>query len=200
MDRGAQQLGAVEVLSALILGGAAGVWEEAAAARKLFRPDLLIATNHAGRDSPEPPDHWVSFHVELLEAWVTQRASAGLPPAGAYWSVLRRLQASTTLDVRRTANWGGSSGLLAVTVALDLGCTHIVVAGCPLEMMAGHYDDPKPWRDAGNYRRAWRARQTDMAAVRSMSGWTRELLGSPTRGWFHEGQENRRRSARLPAG
>lgn len=189
MAHGAAQLGQFEVLKALVLGGAAGVWEEAAAVRKLFKPDLIIATNHAGRDYPQRVDHWVSFHVELLPGWIAAREQAGLPPAGQYWSVERRLVASTPLEVRRVPNWGGSSGLLAVTVALDLGCGRVVVCGCPLDMLAGHYDDPKPWRDAGNYRRAWRARQTQMAAVRSTSGWTRELLGSPTRGWLHEDQE-----------
>ncbi len=175
------------MLTALILGGASGVWEEAAEARRLFTPGLLIATNHAGRDNPEPVDHWVSFHVELFPRWIAERARKGLPPAGQLWTAQRRI--ATDLDVRRVANWGGSSGLLAVTVALELGCERIVLCGVPLDASA-HYDSPESWREFGNYRKAFITRQTQMTAVRSMSGWTRQLLGAPTGEWLHEGQES----------
>jgi hypothetical protein len=185
------------VLTALCLGGAAGVWAEAADAKRLFTPDVIIASNHAGRDLEGPLDHWCSFHVELMPAWIAAREAAGRPPAGRLWSVERRFLASTTLDVHRVKNWGGSSGLLAVTVALELGCTHVVLAGTPLDIAAAHYDDPKPWRDAGQYRRAWLAHRTLMTGVRSMSGWTREILGAPDREWLHgDGSSAPRRDPR----
>lgn len=180
------------MLSALVLGGAAGVWEEAAEARKLFKPDILVATNHAGRDSPEPVDHWVSYHVELLPMWIAAREQAGLPAAGAYWSVERRHLATTTLEVQRLPNWGGSSGLLAVQVALHLGADRVVMCGVPMTI-APHYDSEASWRDSGNYKKAFVTRQTQLTAVRSMSGWTRELLGAPTGEWLHERQAPARR-------
>ncbi len=172
--------------SAVILGGAACLWNDLAAARDLFTPDLVIATNNAGADYEGAVDHWCSFHAELLPRWIAEREAAGRPPAGCYWTVERRNAPASPLALQRVPNWGGSSGLVAVTVAVErLGCSHVVCCGVPLDMMAAHYHDPKPWRDAGNYRKAWKTRQVQLTAVRSMSGWTRELLGAPNREWLH---------------
>ncbi len=178
---------------AIVLGGAVGVWEELSSIMAMLdESPVIIGTNHAGRDFPGYLDHWVSYHVELLPMWIEARERAGLPPAGAYWSVQRSRPASTTLEVRRVKNHGGSSGLVAVDVALELGCDRVVVCGCPLEMAAAHYDNPASWRDANNYKKAWRTRQSQMGAVRSMSGFTREILGAPTKEWLNEGQEGHR--------
>jgi hypothetical protein len=184
------------MVSAVVLGGAEGVWSELEAARHLFTPDIVIATNHAGIDYDGHVDHWVSFHAELLPMWIDKRAAAGRAPAGRYWTVERRMAPATPLELSRVPNWGGSSGLVAVTVALHLQCSHIVCCGVPLDLNVAHYDDPKPWREAGNYRRAWMTYRSQMTAVRSMSGWTRQILGAPTGEWFDEGQEQGRRSAR----
>ena len=175
-------------LSAVVIGGAKQAWDDLDAALRLFTPDLVIATNNAGRDYAGQVHHWVSFHAELLPMWIEARAAAGRPPAGHYWTVERRTPPKSPLQLWRVPNWGGSSGLVAVTVALSLQCDRIVCCGTPLDMEAAHYDDPKPWRDAGNYRRAWMARRTQLTAVRSMSGWTRQILGAPTGEWLH-GQE-----------
>lgn len=172
-------------MRALILGGAEGMWEEAARARELFTPDLVIATNHAGRDLEGPLDHWASFHVELFPMWIEARRRAGRPDAGTLWSANRRPASCKIPDLRRVANWGGSSGLLAVTVGLELGCTHMVLAGVPLDYTKGHYDNPKPWRDGANYRRGWLKHEPLFRGkVRSLSGWTAELCGRPDPEWL----------------
>ena len=58
-------------------------------------------------------------------------------------------------------------------------------AGVPLTREAEHYDKPGLWRDAGNYRKGWVEHATTMnGRVRSMSGWTAELLGQPDAAWL----------------
>lgn len=170
-------------MKALVLGGAASLHADEAAARELFAPDLVIAVNHAARDHPGPVDHWATFHPELLPRWLADRAAAGRDPAGKLWTAHHR-PIPRGLEIERVTNWGGSSGLLAVVVGLHLECSHIVLAGVPLDYDQGHYDHPAPWRDAANYRKAWVSRKEAMIRVRSMSGFTAELLGAPTKEWL----------------
>ena len=100
-------------------------------------------------------------------------------------------------------NTGGSSGLFAVTIALDMGYDRIVLAGCPMEGALrvtypdGYpgncgedkdgYHDPMPNQSRGFavYQQAW-TRHFDLIKdkTRSVSGWTQELLGAPTAEWI----------------
>lgn len=152
---------------------------------------LLVAVNHAARDWPGEVPHWATYHSDLLPKWIGQRAAAARPPAGRLWTGERRVMPKG-IDLQRAPNWGGSSGLLAVSVALNrLSALQIVLIGIPLDHEQGHYDSPKKWRDATNYRRGWVTHQDAMANVRSMSGWTQGLLGAPTREWLDGKQDLR---------
>lgn len=146
---------------------------------------LLVAVNHAARDWPGPVDHWATFHSELMPRWLSDREKAGRPAPGRLWTAEHRIQ-PVKVGMDRAPNWAGSSGLLAVTVALRLQCRRIVLCGIPLDHEQGHYDNPKVrWRDATNYRRGWTTHLDQMRdSVRSMSGWTKELLGAPTEEWL----------------
>jgi len=66
--------------------------------------------------------------------------------------------------VRSVDNWGGSSGLLAVTAALTFKPSHVVCVGIPLDFDQGHYDEPhKKWRDGSNYRKGWVNHKKELA-------------------------------------
>jgi hypothetical protein len=80
----------------------------------------------------------------------------------------------------------GTSSLFAVWVALEqLGYTRVILAGVPLDA-TGRFFDP-PHAAAWNHdthpgdRSAWEAAAGDWFGdrVRSCSGWTAELLGTP---------------------
>lgn len=171
--------------SALLLGGARCLHADMAGALELFTPTLIIACNHAGRDHPGHVDHWVSIHVEQFPRWMKEREALGHAPAGQLWTGGHR-SAIPGLDVNRAPNWGGSSGLVMVTAGLALECERMVLCGVPLDPEEAHYDDAERWRDAGNYRRGWTTHADEMNSVRSCSGWTRKLLGAPTREWLEE--------------
>lgn len=74
----------------------------------------------------------------------------------------------------------GSSGLFAVKVALiDLGYEDVVLCGVPMTATP-HFDDNVPWPEVDLFKLGWEQALPQIdGRVRSMSGWTRELLGAP---------------------
>lgn len=74
----------------------------------------------------------------------------------------------------------GSSALLGVQAALHLGYHRIILCGCPLtgkNEKNGSYEV---------FRKGWEVhREKFKNSVRSMSGWTCELLGLPTEEWIN---------------
>jgi len=170
-------------LRALILGGAGTLHDDRDRALKLFKPDLIIACNHAARDHEGEVDAWATMHPDLRDRlWLKQRARAGLPTAKSLWHPKHRGEWRGSRPIR---TWGGSSGMLCIAVGYELGCTHLVLAGVPLSKMEGHYDDPKPWIECRQYHSVWkRTAHRIEGRVKSMSGWTRDLLGEPTAEWL----------------
>lgn len=178
-------------MRALCVGSAACLEADLAAARDLKicpeRGWTVIAVNKAALSWPGKLPHWVSVHAENFPRWISERHAKGLPPAGRLWTRERRW-VPKGLTVSPAPNWRGSSGLLAVTVALRLGAMQVVCCGIPLDYKQGHFDTPNvPWRDGCNYRAGWTDHLSDMTEVRSMSGWTAELLGTPTAAWLAAG-------------
>lgn len=175
-------------LTALVLGGAGTLPADRAAALELFTPDLIIAANHAGRDEPGRVDAWCTMHAELMEKWLRERRRAGRPDPGQLWHARHRSHHALK-GSRPIESWGGSSGMLCIAVAFELGCSHIVLAGVPMDKSAGHYDDAKPWMEARQYHPAWERHLPRIRArTRSMSGWTREKLGPPDAEWLDDAQ------------
>lgn len=173
---------------ALVLGDAACVYEDAEAALGMFTPAAVFATNNIGIYWPHV-DHWCTLHVGPCHDWIgivaamNKRVADGRnrPKTWAH-------QEKAGVD-HKTRDWSGSSGLLAVKVALEHGFDRIVVAGVPLTSCDAHfYSKHKSWDAAGHFQRGWRRNLNAIApCVRSMSGWTKDLLGAPTEEWLNSG-------------
>lgn len=171
---------------ALVLGGGRDVWAEAGAALEMAQPDLTVAVNDIGVRWPGRLDLWATLHPEKLAAWRSARALRGLDPAREH--IAHELQAG--VDREQTYLWpgmnaSGSSGLYAVKLALEAGAQRVVLAGVPMTAEGAHFFDAAPWGERGAFTEAWdialpRLRET----ARSMSGWTKELLGAPTPEWL----------------
>lgn len=74
----------------------------------------------------------------------------------------------------------GSSALLGVLAGIKLGYEKIIVCGCPL---TGKNDKGY---DYANFQAGWTAKYDEIKAfARSMSGWTKELLGAPDEEWIN---------------
>lgn len=176
---------------AIIAGSGKGVWAERRAALGLLRTvhpqPVYIAVNGAGMEHPDPLHHWVSVHPDHLYEppweWETRRRAYGLGLDYTRWGVSR----GGNVD-RVCKRWkGGSSGLLALAVALDpLGCDAAILCGVPLDDRENEFT-AEPWGEYERFQPAWTRWQHEFGAkARSMSGWTQQLLGRPTREWLLE--------------
>lgn len=175
----------------LILGRSNEVWDELAKAKEMLvgQPLSIIAVKRAGRDYEGPVHHWVAFHHDMLPEWVKERAKHNRPPAENYWSSRNNLQRTpkSPLPIRWLRNIGGSSGLLGVQVGLqpEVGLDKLILCGIPMTA-SKRYDIDTPWKEALAYRASWKQFYPQMKdRVRSMSGWTQELLGPVTKEWLH---------------
>lgn len=169
---------------ALVLGGAACVWDDLRAARALIgsRHHIIVACNYAGRDYPDDIAALCTEHAELLAGWIADRrgnANYRKFVAGPHWTCR-----NAEVIAER---WPGSSGLYAVQIGLtEMQCAAAILCGMPLDHQAGHFIRPGAWTDTAHFRHGFGlALPTIGARARSMGGWTAELLGSPTDAWLN---------------
>jgi hypothetical protein len=143
----------------------------------------VVAVNDVGGILPYRITHWATLHPEKLGPWRARRIEEGGNQD--FLVVSNRKKAGVDCVLR---DWGGSSGLLGVQAALHLGrCNKIVLAGVPMSK-GPHYHKDAAWMHAQFYRVAWKTRLRSIEGiVRSMSGWTQELLGAPSSGWLRSG-------------
>lgn len=170
---------------ALVLGDASSVFEEIEQALDLTEVDAVAACNNMIVKWNGDLDYAVTLHPEPCRDWVgivealRLREAAGLnrPETWAH-------APAPGID-RSTKHWRGSSGLHAVTVLIELGFDQIILAGVPLTETAAHFYDRRPWQSAPSFRVGWLQHVDEIRTrVRSMSGWTAELVGRPTREWL----------------
>ena len=163
----------------LILGGADSVWPDIEAALDLGEFYGIVGANLIGIYWPGSFDAFVSLHPDKFKIWAERRRRRGLPAHKA-------LIGNTDTDPRFPGQEGpGSSGLFALKVALiDLGFDRAVLCGVPLTTTP-HFNDAADWRHATYYHAAFHSILPQIAhRTRSMSGLTRDVLGSPTSEWI----------------
>ncbi len=172
--------------TALVLGSAHCLWNDLDAARGMIpEPDRIVIVNKVGLIWPHKVDAWVTYHPDLLRTWVKQRARNNLPAAQSLWSTSTRPDARQ-YGVQTLSIAGGSSGMLGAFVALTMA-ERVVLCGVPIDPTMPHFafTNGKPWEDAYKFQRHWIDNRIDLQdRVKSMSGFTRELLGAPTREWL----------------
>lgn len=167
---------------ALIVGGASCVWLDCISVLKMTKPDAVMVINDMIPLWPASIDYVVSLHPEKLSHWLKERKRKQSAKTGETWSN-HRLH-----DVvkRTTPDWAGSSGLLAVKIAMEEKFDGAILAGVPMSPVK-HFTRNVDWTAAMAFRNGWNAhRQEILPFARSMSGWTRELLGGPTPEWLRK--------------
>lgn len=180
---------------ALILGGADCRMSDVEALEAMMgRPwdGVVIAVNDAGMDWPRTLDHWVSLHAHQFVSrvrhtgngdWVARRRLNGYAPARHLWGHTRGLPEPIGQAPNR---WpGGSSGLYAVEFAArERGHSHIVLCGVPMDATRNSYHGAD-WQAYRRHREPWKKHaHLFRDRVRSMSGWTADLLGLPDPAWL----------------
>lgn len=178
----------------LVLGGAAGVWEEASDALEMFTPDVVLATNDMIAQWPHRVDIACTLHPEKLADWLKARRKNGYNDVSDNtWSHRNESRGGPKFPAVKhvSADWSGSSGLFATKVGmLEFECSHIILAGVPLVPKASHFVRERPWGSASAFHGGWRRHEKELKPrVRSMSGWTADLLGRPTVEWLNQTPE-----------
>jgi hypothetical protein len=174
---------------AVVIGGAENVFDEWRQAKELCEEALVDPVTFVTNDSiplfPDHIDHAVTLHPDKYEReWRDARTARGLDPPGIVWAHRRHKVAN-----RDTPDWGGSSGLFAIKVALEIGFDKIILCGVPMTLEAGHVVRKAPWRACDQFRRAWGRHQRELTNhIRSFSGWTRTTFGPPSVGFLTNGQ------------
>ncbi len=189
MAFGAARLGLHPVLRGLVIGGADCVWEDIKQATALFEPDAYFVINDMIPLGSGPCDYAGSLHAEKIPEWVRRRGHSGYSAVGEVWchkmaSGRGKVAPGGGVD-RLTPDWAGSSGLFACKVAIQEKFDRIVVCGVPLDAAQNHVTRSRPWHVANAFRGGWQTRKKIIAPyVRSMSGYTKDLLGEPTADWL----------------
>ena len=173
---------------ALIVGGAEGVWGELKTMRTTcdrlgLAYDLFVINDMISEFSEVAIG--VTLHPDKLGRWLAQRNSKMYPPLSSVWTHrhYKGIVASTTPD------WGGSSGLFAVKIAIQLGHYRVIGCGVPITVSDKHFLRHEPWAACAAFQKAWVTRGNAIRPYfRSTSGWTAETFGRPTPEWLTEGR------------
>jgi hypothetical protein len=130
--------------------------------------------------------HAASYHSEEFGAFKLRRAAAGgnlnyiahshRPPADCLWPLVAKSPLS------------GSSAFLGVQAAIGFGYKKVVLCGCPMQGVNFVGARTKKPTTYNRFQEGWKKFAPNMFGdkCRSMSGWTKDFLGSPSKEWLNE--------------
>lgn len=181
----------------VIVGSGRCVWDDLIAVDCLYNNYDVMCINDMIMHYPDEIDHVFSCDGYMLKHWWNARR----PP---YKSEFQRIPQFHTVDNDQDVPdsyrlWefagGGTSGLAACFAGIGMGYEHIILCGIPIDN-EGHYWEA-PWGKTnfqreianssgqirGDGRRFWvNAKDKFDGRVKSMSGFTKKLLGAPNAG------------------
>jgi len=163
----------------IITGSAPCVLEDLAPAKTLAASyDLMAVGLDAVDKYPERIKYVVTYHPKEIKEIAERRAGYGNTD---YLVISHQEKPGVDICIHDWWLPSGSSSLLGVQAAQRLGYDKIILCGCPLEgknSEGGAYE---------NFHAGWKRHLDKIAPyVRSMSGWTQELLGAPDEQWLGE--------------
>ena len=142
--------------------------------------DLMALGLDAVDKYPWPIRYVATFHPEDIPEIFRRRTIAG---GNRDFKVISHQQ-KDGVDIVISDYWdpSGSSALLGVQAALQMGYERIILCGCPL---TGKDHTANGANNYEVYRKGWEVKKAELdGLVKSMSGWTRDILGSPTEEWL----------------
>lgn len=178
----------------LIIGSGSNFMEDVESACDIGQIDYVVVVKRVLFEYPGKVDFFVTLHPEWAAEYIQNRYALG-------WDMKFETYATRNfkIDPRNwdigkihivdEGGWGGSSGLYAIKIIRDrFPSWKIILAGMPLDLTP-RFKDNKPWSGGQTgvhrYRRGWQNKFEHYASMtRSMSGWTKRLLGSPTTEWM----------------
>lgn len=164
-----------------VTGSHADVRNDIAAITKVGAWDYMAIGLDAVDKYLWPILYVATFHPQMISAVRERRRSVG---GNIDYKVISH-ERHPGVDILVTDWWrpSGSSALLGAQAAICLGYRKIVLCGCPL---TGKNSKGSSYE---TFRKGWEKNQARVKSyVRSMSGWTKDLLGEPTDLWLMGGQ------------
>lgn len=124
-------------------------------------------------------DYFATYHTADIDEARIRREADGL---NTDYKIIAHMQYKEMVQTILPCNPpSGSSALLGVLAGIKLGYRKIIVCGCPL------IGKNAKGFDYANFQKGWTAK---FAAIkdktRSMSGWTKKLLGAPDEVWLND--------------
>lgn len=170
----------------LVVGTAPGTPEKLASAAARFGAFDVAAVNAGGLFWTGKLKLWCSYHYEHMKTFVFTRWAAKLPMDDITYVL--DVPVDGLNAVIMTCPFNGSSGMLGMWAGLQMGYPRIVLVG--IEMNAERVPVYRPAvlgsegqndQRYGHFRPAWEefSKTPEAARVRSVAGWTSELLGKP---------------------
>ena len=179
---------------ALIIGCGEGVWDEVDRARAMCSFDSFYCVKLAGVHWRDGRFTWVTLHPEFMDDYEQQRRNAGLPSD---YDIVAPLSTEVGMhgkkgNIARRVSYrypgmtsSASSGLYAAKVALDDGFERVILAGVPMDGTIHHFTRGKIWAQRDSFIRGFEKSLPFIKdSVRSMSGYTKEILGAPSPEWL----------------
>ena len=170
--------------SVVICGAARCLWDDLATLD--LSAHHLCAVNFVPICWTRVFDHWVSVHDD--QHWFDRRSMSIYYCRGEALANHCMLHGFRT-DDSQVVRWGfrneGTSSLFALRVMLALGYDRIILAGVPLDGSGHFYEPPGDARPQDRFgdsytHETWQRAVPEFAdRARSVSGFTRELLGAP---------------------
>ena len=174
----------------IVMGGAKCVWDDLKKAQEMLgdREHDLAAINDIGVHYPYRIHHWLSLERKISE-WYESRVNNKLDMR----LLVHVYYHDRLIDHKRHINYFWKmnrspimSGIFGPIALNALGYSKIVLAGIPSDNQARFFDPPD--RTYHSYKassESWRRHQKYFGdTLRSMSGYTKELFGEPTRRWL----------------
>jgi hypothetical protein len=150
---------------------------------KANRTVTIFAGNDMVEKMPDDISHALSLHPDKFALWLPRRRAAGFNDPPQIWAH-RNYDGCVT---HWTRDWSGSTGLLCVKVARELGFVHVLLCGVHMTVEGNHFVRQQPWNNALGFRKGWNAHYRELQPyVRSFGGWTQEKFGAPTEEWLRE--------------
>lgn len=170
----------------LVLGGAENVYDDMKLAIEAFgEPDMIVAVKDIWMEYPRV-DHVATYHVDRIPRELDRRRKLGYADPKCFWTYRGVRIPSFSIEIKAIKTQGGSSGLLGAIVGIEVA-DRAILAGIPMDGAMPHYHNrknKKPWSEARLYRPHWEKSMYVLGGkVKSMSGFTRQLLGTPTKEW-----------------
>jgi hypothetical protein len=179
---------------ALVIGCSANVWEEVKAAQELTTFDAIYCVKLAGVHWKGGRFIWATLHPEFMNDYEAQRKALGLHSD---YEIVAPLSSEVGMhgskgNIARRVSYrypgmdsSASSGGYAAKVALEDGYDRVVLAGVPMDS-SSHFSRGKPWLQRDSFTIGFNKSVPHFAGrVRSLSGWTKEILGAPTPAWLN---------------